>query len=62
MAPLQTDQPVAITLTALEWNAVLVALHEAPYRIAAPIIQKIVAQAQPPPAETNGEAEARLAA
>jgi hypothetical protein len=43
MVPLQPDQPVAITLTAHEWNQVLEALHEPRYRL----IQKIAAQAQP---------------
>ena len=46
MEPLQADQPIAITLEAQQWNAVLAALNEAPYRIAAPLISRIVEQVQ----------------
>ena len=52
---------IAITLQAQEWNNVLVALFDAPYRIAAPLVEKINAQsreAEAPaaPARTNGDA------
>ena len=46
MEPLQPDFPISITLEAQQWNAVLAALGEAPYRIAAPLINKIVEQVQ----------------
>jgi len=41
MQPVDPQTPMHATLTAQEWNAVLGALGEAPYRIAAPIIQKL---------------------
>jgi hypothetical protein len=37
---------ISITLQAAEWNEVIAALIERPYRIAAPLIQKIGEQAQ----------------
>jgi hypothetical protein len=46
MRPLQPEQPIDITLTAQQWNAILAALGEAPYRIAAPIIGSIVEQVE----------------
>ena len=46
MEPIQADQPISITLEAQQWNAVLGALGEAPYRIAAPLINRIVEQVQ----------------
>ena len=39
--PIPPDAPMHATLTAQEWNVVLGALGETPYRIAAPIIQKL---------------------
>jgi hypothetical protein len=42
---LPPNKSIAITLTAQEWSVVLGALHEAPYRVAAPVLQKIVEQA-----------------
>ena len=39
------NDPLPVTLTAGEWNLVLGVLHEAPYRIAQPLIQKITQQA-----------------
>jgi hypothetical protein len=50
------DEPVTITLTAQEWNNIVAALMDAPYRVAAPILGKINAQsrtAHEPPAETE---------
>lgn len=37
---------LTITLQAQEWNVILGTLNEAPYRIAAPLIQKLGAQLQ----------------
>jgi hypothetical protein len=57
------NEPLAVTLTAQEWNALLSVLVDAPYRIVAPLIQKIGEQArakqtpQPPMMpRANGEA------
>jgi len=36
--------PMAITMEAQEWNLVIDALSNAPYRVAAPLIGKITAQ------------------
>jgi hypothetical protein len=44
--PLNENDPLAITLTAAEWNQVLGLLQEGPYRIAAPLIAKIHKQGQ----------------
>ena len=59
--PMQADQLVTITVTAAELNMILAALNEAPYRVASPIIQKIMAQVadlqsepEPPALRTNG--------
>jgi hypothetical protein len=46
MEPIQAEQPITITLEAQQWNVVLGALGEAPYRIAAPVIARIVEQVQ----------------
>jgi hypothetical protein len=46
MTPMPPDQAITITLEAQQWNVVLGALNEAPYRIAAPLINKIVEQVQ----------------
>jgi hypothetical protein len=46
MTPMQSDLPVTITLAAQDWNTVLGALGEAPYRLAAPVVQRIVEQVQ----------------
>lgn len=37
--------PLSVTLTALDWNQVLSVLSEGPYRVVAPLIQKIGEQA-----------------
>jgi hypothetical protein len=42
--PLQPDEKLTIVLTAAEWNVVLAQLGEGPYRIVAPLLQKITAQ------------------
>lgn len=44
MNPLDPSERLAVTLTAADWNAVLGALGEAPYRIAAPVVQRIMEQ------------------
>lgn len=44
MTPFQPNQEVTLILTAQEINVVMTALGEAPYKIAAPLIQKIMAQ------------------
>jgi hypothetical protein len=36
--------PLAVTLQAQQWNGVMASLQEAPYRIAAPLIESINAQ------------------
>ena len=42
----EATMPMTITLQAQEWNQVLGTLNEAPYRVAAPLIQKIGQQLQ----------------
>jgi argininosuccinate lyase len=51
MTPLDPAAPIAVTLTAAEWNGVLAALGEMPWRMAHPIIGRIVQQVQPPDPE-----------
>jgi hypothetical protein len=41
------NEPVKITLSAQQWNLVIMALHEVPKRIADPLIEAIVTQANP---------------
>lgn len=43
MNPIEPTQPFTVTLEANEWNNVLASLNEAPHRVAAPLIRKIVA-------------------
>jgi hypothetical protein len=56
------DTELAVTLTAREWQVVLAALGDAPYRLASPIVQNIIGQVQPPlpplPDKPNGAGEA----
>ena len=40
--------PVTITLQAQQWNVIIEVLHNAPYRVAAPLIQAISEQARAP--------------
>lgn len=50
--------PVSITLEAEQWNVVLGAMHEVPYRLALPIIQELTKQflaATEPSARTSDE-------
>jgi len=42
----QPNQPFTITLEAQQWQGVLAALADAPYRISAPLIQAISQQLQ----------------
>lgn len=46
METIDAGSSLAVTLTAAQWQQVLVALNEAPYRLAAPLIDAIVKQAQ----------------
>jgi hypothetical protein len=63
---MQPDQTVTLTLTASDCQVLLAALGETPYRIAAPVIDKIrrdilAVDAEafaPPPALINGAAHA----
>jgi hypothetical protein len=43
---MEIDDPLSITLSGAQWNTVIEALHDAPYRHAAPIIAAIWNQAQ----------------
>jgi hypothetical protein len=52
-------QPFTVTLEAQQWNAVLAALTDAPYKISAPLIQAIGEQLQGQ-ATTNGQDDVRL--
>lgn len=44
--PVPPDLPMLVQLEALQWNTVLAALSEMPYRTSAPIIQAISQQLQ----------------
>ena len=44
--PVEPNTPFTITLEAQQWNAVLGAMGEAPYRVAAPLVQAISQQLQ----------------
>lgn len=44
--PVDINSPLEITMTAGEWNVVIDTLTNGPYRTVAPLIQKIVEQAQ----------------
>jgi hypothetical protein len=68
--PIEATMPLTITLEAQQWNQVLATLNEAPYRIAAPLIQTIGQQLQeqtgqlgpqaPAQAPLNGDARASV--
>lgn len=53
MTPRQPTDPISITLEAQQWNIVIGALMEAPWRIADPVIRAITGQTteQPQPAD-----------
>ena len=52
-SPIDNKTPIAVTLTAEEWNAVLDTLSDGRFRVVGPLIQKIVDQAQ----KAQGEGE-----
>ena len=56
----QPTEQVTVTLEAQQWNTVIGALAEAPYRIAAPLIERIAMQARrkPTPVEETFDAPA----
>jgi hypothetical protein len=62
---MEATDSISVTLQAQQWNVVLSALAEAPWRISDPVIRAIVAQTQKPdedaaalaPAKGNGAAE-----
>jgi hypothetical protein len=43
--PFDSTDELTLVLTVTEWNQIISQLHEAPYRIAAPIVAKISVQA-----------------
>lgn len=51
MTPRAPTDPISITLEAQQWNVVIGALMEAPWRVVDPVLRAINAQAteQPPP-------------
>ena len=44
--PVAATMPLTVTLEAQQWNAVMSAIVEAPYRIVAPLVQSITEQLQ----------------
>lgn len=52
--PVAPTAPFTVTLEAQQWNAVLAAISEAQYRVAAPLIQAISEQLQNQ-ASANGQ-------
>jgi hypothetical protein len=63
---MSANQPIAVTMTAGEWQNVLLQLSEGPYKIVAPLLLKIQTQAlaadQPPASAANGELAAHAEA
>lgn len=64
MNPIAATAQLSVTLEAQQWNSVIAALAEAPYRIAAPLIQAMTEQLQQnvpgqevPAVRQNGAAE-----
>jgi hypothetical protein len=64
MNPIAANAQLSVTLEAQQWNSVIAALAEAPYRIAAPLIQAMTEQLQQnapgqevPAVRQNGAAE-----
>jgi hypothetical protein len=47
------DQLLTATLEAQQWNIVMSALHDAPYRVAAPLIEALSRQLQAEVAQTE---------
>lgn len=68
MTPRAATDPISITLEAQQWNVVIGALMEAPWRVADPVLRAITAQTNeqpagelagaPPPVKPNGAGEA----
>jgi hypothetical protein len=56
--PIPPNTQLNVTLDAQQWNGVLAALSDAPYKVAAPLIQamteQLQAQAQMTPTTGNG--------
>lgn len=46
MEPIEATAPITITFTAMQWSQALNVLAEGPYRIVAPLIAEITAQAE----------------
>jgi hypothetical protein len=44
MTPLDPNEHVTVRLRAQDWNSVLAALHEMPYRLANPLVASILEQ------------------
>ena len=44
--PHDVNEPLSITLTAGEWNQVIDTITDGRYRVVAPLIEKIIKQAQ----------------
>lgn len=62
MNPIPADTPMTATMAAAEWNIILGALQEIPYKVAAQIIPKLAQQLQARPEswpmnKPNGEAD-----
>ena len=51
---MQPTDPVTITLQAQQWNVIIEVLHNAPYRVAAPLIAAISEQARAPTVRVEG--------
>jgi hypothetical protein len=56
--PIEATMPLSVTLEAQQWNQVLACLHDAPYRVAAPLIQSVGQQLQ---IQTGGPTQPALA-
>ena len=48
MTPLNPTDRLAVELEAQQWNQVLALIAEGPYRVAAPLMQQLQTQLQPP--------------
>jgi hypothetical protein len=56
MMPIEADRQLSVTLTAAEWNFVLACIGEAPFKLASPIIGKVMGQIEAQQAlPPNGE-------
>lgn len=56
---MKPTDPLSITLQVQEWNNVLVALGDAPYKIAASLVQQITEQARAADAAVRTEHQAK---